>query len=91
MLKHPSVVVLGVFNYLMSGFCTKYLFTGMSDKMLVDGVGKVQSLSDSAKDPLLRDALDDQSLWPLEYNSHTTLEHLYNQVSNRIYCWLCYV
>jgi hypothetical protein len=67
-------------------FVPNFLFTGMSDKMLVDGVGKVQSSSDNAKDPSLSDTLDDQSLWPLEYNSHTTLEHLYNQVSSRTYC-----
>lgn len=68
----------------------------MSDKILTDEVYKEQSSSGVAKDPWLRDSLgvsysdvirtslQHQPLWPLEYNSHTTLEHLHNQVSNHI-------
>ena len=68
-----------------------------SDKKLTDGADKVQSASSDAKDPSLRDAevschdlistlsLEDESFWPLEYNPHTTLEHLHNQVISYIY------
>ena len=75
--------------------------------MLTDEVDKVQSTSGGVKDPSLRDdlgvakvnyldvigtlSLEDQPLWPLEYNSHTTLEYLHNQVSSYVYSWLCYV
>ena len=73
----------------------------MSDKI---GVGKIQSCGSTKEPPSRNDlgvarincidmirasTLDDQPLWPLEYNSHTTLENLYNQVSSCIYCLLC--
>ena len=78
----------------------------MGDKMLTDEVDKVQSTLGGAKDPSLRDGLgvakvnypdvirtltlEDQPLWSLEYNSHTTLEHLHHQVGS-MSTWLCYV
>ena len=75
----------------------------MSDKMLQDEVGNVQSSSGGAEDPSLRDGLNvanidyvdvarasvlNQPLWPLEYSSYTTLEHLHNRVSSHVYSWL---
>lgn len=30
-------------------------------------------------------SLEDKPYWPLEYNPHTTLEHLHNQVSSYVY------
>lgn len=75
----------------------------MSDKIGVGKVQSCGSTS-STREPLLRNdlgvasvncidmigacTLDDQPLLPLEYDSHTTLEDLYNQVSSCIYCWL---
>ena len=71
----------------------------MSDKIGVGKVQSCGSTS-STKEPLLRNGLgvasvncmdmigactlDDQPLLPLEYDSHTTLEDLYNQVSSCI-------
>lgn len=73
--------------------------------MLTDEVDKVQSTSAGVKDPSLRDdpdvakvnyldvirtlSLEDQPLWPLEYNSDTTLEHLHNQVSSYVFYAMC--